>query len=215
MRFQMMLWLLLAPAAALAIPCADANMDVYLASPCSHFGLTFTWEYDPGTTGVPAALVRVMPSVAGPGFEFLDFGPDAWEAGTGVTRTFSIGFTATGAGAMRGSGILLGSGSTSGTGTVTGVMDECLGGLLPGCAPGTHTSLIVSAPGGSIVASNSFGSHSTIDVRLNFTLVGGIGNAQVRAIEAGLGGAVPEPGTWGLMGGGLLGLLAWCRGRRD
>src|SRR5438309_601762 len=76
-------------------PCTTTTLSVYLGSSCTSSGVLFDlWSYDPGFTGVPSTSVLVIPSVAGPVFEFLELGP-GWTQPAGFSTSGSIGFRGT------------------------------------------------------------------------------------------------------------------------
>jgi hypothetical protein len=200
--------LFLMTATASASPCVATNVGALLNTSCQIGNLTFTFgnlPYSPTGSDAPAAYIQATPFNSGSGdgwtFQISGYSPSTWHSGFSIAYAVSV---------------------TSGNPTVAivGTIDQ----IYTNLAPNSITATDVETPGTLLMTGNSTGCpglnpacNETAQLSpylvqsLNTVSSAGVNTAGVDYIQSYSqtffeGSNIPEPATFSLIGGALLGL---------
>ena len=221
---------LVAAMAGYAQNCMQTTLNNYLgAPPCTISGTDqtyssffYTSESNPAGFSVPASSVTATPITTpnNPGFQFTAAG---WAASTasGVMDVDStIEFNVSSVAPMTDISLSIAGVGFSGTGSINLDETACLGAVLPACTGGTTVNLSVFCNSTECNQSSEFD-------EVNFAGVNEISIEKDLLVQAGTNGSaevsiisdqfsegsstVPEPGTLGMMGAGVVALAGFAR----
>ncbi|MGA7459006.1 MAG: PEP-CTERM sorting domain-containing protein [Candidatus Korobacteraceae bacterium] len=210
---------------ALAGNCPTTTYDQYLGSgfSCSindqtYQDFAYTGTSNPPGFQIQAAGIGVTP-ITTPGDPGLQ-----WSAGWGVGTSLGIlsqdslfQFAVTSTNPMTDLSLSIAGVGFSGTGSVNLDETACLGAMLPSCSGGTVVTLSVFAnsQGQQLFDQVNFAGVNLIDVSKDLLVQAGTnGTAEVSQITDQFSegsGTVPEPGTFGMLGAGILAVAGIAR----
>jgi hypothetical protein len=206
--------LVLAASIAVATPtfCTAETLDNYLATgfSCEIDNLLFSnFTYSDtanATSPIPSTAVNVIP-ITTPGDEGLEF-TAGWSVSTPAEEDSVIGFivsTVNDADTIDSLDLEF-NGHYTGTGTSGVTENYCEGGLLTSCPTTVGQIAVTNPPTVLSITSEEFTPVNTLQVSKDIVVSSGSeGTASISDLNNTYG-QVPEPGTLGLLGGGLVAL---------
>lgn len=220
---------LMAALAGYAQNCTQTTLNNYLGSgfQCSinsdqtYSSWNYTSESNPPGFQIPAGSVTVTPITTpnDPGFQFTA----PWEASTSsgvLSMDSTIEFNVNSVNPMTDISISIAGVGFTGTGSITLDETACLGGVLPTCSGGTEVNLSVFCSSIECNQASTFdqvnfaGVHE-ISIEKDLLITAGTdGSAQVSIVSdqfSESSSTVPEPGTLGMMGAGIVAIAGFAR----
>jgi len=209
--------------------CTQTTLNNYLGSgfQCTvndqtYSNFFYTSESNPTGFQVPASSVTVTPITTpqDPGFQFTAAGWSASTASGVLSVDSTLEFNVTSVSPITDLSLSIAGVGFTGTGSVNLDETACLGGILPSCSGGTEVMLSV------FCNSTECNQSSTFD-QVNFAGVNEVSVEKDLLISAGTNGSaqvsiiteqfsegsstVPEPGTLGMMGAGIVAIAGFAR----
>ena len=210
---------------ALAGNCPTTTYDQYLGSgfSCSindqtYQDFAYTGTSNPPGFQIQAAGIGVTP-ITTPGDPGLQWSA-GWGVGTGLgvlSQDSLFQFAVTSTNPMTDLSLSIAGVGFQGTGSVNVDETACLGAMLPSCSGGTIVTLSVFAnsQGQQLFDQVNFAGVNLIDVSKDLLVQAGTnGSAEVSAVTDQFSegsGTVPEPGTFGMLGAGILAVAGIAR----
>jgi PEP-CTERM motif len=199
-------------AAATPMACTAETLNNYLAAGFSceidnllFSNFTYTGTAN-GTAPIASTAVNVTP-ITTPGDEGLEFNA-GWSVSTPAEEDSNIGFivsTVNKADTIDSLDLEF-NGHYTGTGTSSVTENYCEGGLLASCPTTVNQIAVTNPPTVLSITSKDFTPVNTLQVSKDVNVSAGNGGTASISDLNNTYGQVPEPGTLGLLGGGLVAL---------
>jgi hypothetical protein len=211
--------------AGFAQNCTTTTLDNYLGAgfSCTITDQTYSdWAYTsesnpPGFNNPPGSVTATPITTPGnPGFQFTG----DWYASTAsgvLSQDSTFEFTVNSTTPMTDMSLSIAGVGFTGTGQINLDETACLGAMLPACSGGTIVNLSVfdSSSGQLLYDQIDFAGVNEISVDKDLSIAAGTnGSAEVSVITDQFSegsGSVPEPGTLGMMGAGVVAIAAFAR----
>ena len=225
-KVALLLAVVLATAAfALADNCPSTTFDQYLGSGYSctindqtYHDFAYTGTSNPPGFQIGAGSIGVAP-ITTPGNPGLQWSA-GWGVGTGLgilSQDSLFQFAVSSTNPMTDLSLSIAGVGFTGTGSVNVDETACLGAMLPSCTGGTIVSLSVFAnsQGQQLFDQVNFAGVNLISVSKDLLVQSGSnGSAEVSVVTDQFSegsGTVPEPGTFGMLGAGVLAAAGFAR----
>jgi hypothetical protein len=216
---------LLAALAGYAQTCTQTTLNNYLGSGFSctvndqtYSSFNYTSESTPAGFAPPASGVTVTPITTpeNPGLQFTA----GWYASTSsgvLSMDSTFEWTATSTSPITDLSLSIAGVGFSGTGSINLDETACLGAILPSCSGGTIVTLSVfdNSSGSQLFDQVNFAGVNEVSVEKDLLITAGTnGSAEVSVITDQFSegsSTVPEPGTLGMMGAGIVAIAGFAR----